>query len=84
MAKSKIIGIPYSKGLKFLELYQRNEKLSRSEAIEAKCCHCRSRYIDGLRDCENENCPLYNYMPYGKNRMTYYKKKKNEKANKAV
>jgi hypothetical protein len=71
--------MPSSKGIRYLKLYQSGEVLSRSEAIQAKCCQCRSMYVDGLNDCEKYDCPLYGFMPYGKNRMNYYRRKKSGK-----
>jgi len=42
----------------------KDSKLTRGEAILAKCCDCMAYYEDGLVDCQNIICPLYPYMPY--------------------
>ena len=48
--------------------YLKGEKLTRGEAILAKCYDCVCHYADGKVDCELPTCPLYDYMPYrGKN-----------------
>ena len=40
------------------------KKLSRAEAMKAKCYGCMNNYIDGKMDCLVEDCELYQYMPY--------------------
>lgn len=66
MNLSDVKNSPLSSGrtrmLKFLE----NKKLTRGEAVTAKCFECCGGYIDGRNDCCIEDCPLYQYMPYGK------------------
>ncbi len=37
---------------------------TRNEAIHAKCFDCSSGYADGVVDCEDTGCPLYEYHPY--------------------
>lgn len=39
-------------------------KLTMLLAIKAKCWDCMGYYTDGKIDCENFECPLYNWMPY--------------------
>ena len=39
------------------------KKLTRGEAIKAMCYECNG-FEDSRADCENFNCPLYQYMPY--------------------
>jgi len=51
-------------GYKELKKYMSGKKLTRKEAILAKCYDCCGGYVDGRFDCECENCPLYDYMPY--------------------
>lgn len=46
----------------------KNALLSPLQAIIAQCAHCNAWYIDGKQDCENPDCPLYPYMPYGQYR----------------
>ena len=41
-------------------------KLTRKEAMLAKCYDCCNGYADGRIDCEVPNCPLYQFMPYRK------------------
>lgn len=40
------------------------KKLTMLNAIRAKCHDCMGYYTDGKTDCENFECPLYNWMPY--------------------
>lgn len=40
--------------------------LTRGEAILAKCYDCCGYYLDGKVDCQIPACPLYSFMPYGK------------------
>lgn len=40
------------------------EKLTRSNAMAAKCHQCSGEYFDGKSDCNVPVCPLYNWMPY--------------------
>jgi hypothetical protein len=54
--------------LKFLG----GKKLTKGEAIQAKCYDCMSRFRDGKVDCKIKTCPLYEFMPYSaayKNRI---------------
>jgi len=40
-------------------------KPTRKQAILAQCWECMGHYDDPeSRDCENVNCPLYEYQPY--------------------
>jgi hypothetical protein len=55
---------PASKGKDCLIAYYMGVKLTRSEAILAKCCCCSGHYGESRSDCENEQCPLHDYMPY--------------------
>lgn len=34
------------------------------ESIKAMCYSCMGYYADGRIDCQNDDCPLYRYMPY--------------------
>ena len=40
-------------------------KLSRKNAILAKCHECQEYYKNGKNDCSTYDCPLYAYMPFG-------------------
>lgn len=42
------------------------KRLTRGQALIAKCCECSGYYADGRVDCQMPDCPLYPYMPYGK------------------
>jgi hypothetical protein len=55
-------------GMVLLERFQKGGKLSRKEAMLAKCADCMGGYGDGRRDCEVPGCPMYAYMPYCQNR----------------
>lgn len=39
-------------------------KLSRTQAIKAKCYDCMGMYKDGKEDCLTPECPLYKWMAY--------------------
>jgi len=47
-----------------LKRYQAGKRLTRGEAIEAKCAECCADYADGRLDCGITRCPLYQWMPY--------------------
>lgn len=49
--------------LRYLSM-SKDSKLTRGEALLAKCCDCMAYYEDGRVDCQNIACPLYPYMPY--------------------
>jgi len=40
------------------------EKITRKQAMLAKCFDCMGYYRDGRRDCKESICPLYPYAPY--------------------
>ena len=48
--------------------YLKGERLTKNQAILAKCYDCMCGYADGVGDCETKSCPLYGYMPYNKNK----------------
>ncbi len=39
-------------------------RLSRTQAILAKCADCCGDYVDERSDCEIPRCPLYPWQPY--------------------
>ena len=41
-----------------------NEKLTRSNAMLAKCHECCGEYADAKEDCRVLGCPLHEWMPY--------------------
>ena len=53
-----------AKGKRELLKYLEGEKLTRKEAMLAKCYECLNGYADGKVDCAIESCPLYPYMPF--------------------
>ena len=43
-------------------------RITRNEAIKAKCYDCMGFYDQAQdKDCNNTTCPLYPYMPYRAN-----------------
>ena len=42
--------------------YQKEERLTRAEAIRAYCYECNG--FGELNDCDIKKCPLYPYSPY--------------------
>lgn len=55
-----------AKGQQELIRHLGGKRLTRSQAIKAKCYDCMGYYADSPQDCLNETCPLYAYMPYSK------------------
>ena len=51
-------------GYKELKKYMSGKRLTRKEAMLAKCYDCCGGYIDGRIDCGCKGCPMYDYMPY--------------------
>jgi len=49
--------------LKYLE----DRKVTRKEAMLAKCYECTNGYADGKIDCGMKSCPLYSFMPFKNN-----------------
>lgn len=52
------------KGKTELLMFLKGEKISKSQAILAKCYECMGYYIDGGTDCCVKSCPLYTFMPF--------------------
>jgi hypothetical protein len=46
----------------------KGSKLTRRESQAAFCCECMGLYADKVCDCEMCECPMYEYMPYRKDR----------------
>jgi hypothetical protein len=44
------------------------ELLTMKNGIKAKCYDCMGFYEDGAIDCKVPTCPLYNFMPYNKDK----------------
>jgi hypothetical protein len=68
MTESKIEEMPESSGKRHLLAMMAGKKLTRSQAMLAKCCDCMGGYVDGRNDCQIHGCPMYPWMPYRQNR----------------
>ena len=60
----ELTGAPASKGRSMLLKHLQGDRLTRDQAIIAKCCDCMAYYVDGRDDCGVECCPLYPFRPY--------------------
>lgn len=49
-----------------LKKHLEGRRLTRSQAIQAKCAECCGDFSDGRFDCEIPACPLYPWQPYRK------------------
>ena len=47
-----------------LKRHLEGKRLTRGQAINAKCADCMRNYADGRECCTIPECPLYPYMPY--------------------
>lgn len=45
------------------------KNISPERSILAACYRCMNFYVDGKKDCETHDCPLYPFMPYTKGRI---------------
>jgi hypothetical protein len=52
------------KGKSVYDRWQKGHRLTRAEAMHAKCFECMGHYKDGVEDCKMPQCPLYPWMPY--------------------
>ena len=59
-----------AQGKRELIKYLEGGKLTRKEAMLARCFECMNGYADGRIDCQVESCPLYPYMPYSACKIT--------------
>lgn len=71
-----------TKGRKELLKHLENKRITRQQAIEAKCYECMGFYADGIIDCGISNCPLYPYNPNSKANKKIQKEKREKKLNK--
>lgn len=62
-------GTKNSYGKKQFIRHLKGEKLTRSQAIAAKCCECTCYFNDGMIDCGMKDCALHPYMHYNKNKV---------------
>ena len=51
-------------GLRYLRQHVSGQKITRTQAMRAKCCECTCYHEDGAADCGIPLCPLYPWMPY--------------------
>jgi hypothetical protein len=63
-----------TKGRNCLIKFLGGERLTRKEAISAKCCRCMGLYSDGVRDCEDRTCPIHPLMDYNVGNDRYIRK----------
>ena len=61
------------------KLEQKTAKVTRKNAILAKCHNCMGEYYDGKNDCRNYGCSLYSFMPYAKGKPDLHWTKINPK-----
>lgn len=52
------------KGKKEYLSHKKGSKLTRKQAILAKCYACMGFYSDGIADCGLPDCSLYIFHPY--------------------
>lgn len=57
------------RGKKELLKHLAGEPLTLKQAVIAECYSCTAGYFDGRKDCEAEQCPLHQFMPYRKNKV---------------
>ena len=53
-----------ARGKQELLKYLEGDRLTRKEAMLAKCYECNNGYADGKTDCHVKDCPLYPFMPF--------------------
>lgn len=53
-----------AKGRSEINAYLAGKRITRNQAIRAKCYDCMGGYSDGKLDCRIKTCPLYPWMPY--------------------
>ena len=46
--------------------YLMGERITRQEAIKAKCYECNGYCVDGRPECKAKDCPLWAYSPFRK------------------
>ncbi|RLB07735.1 MAG: hypothetical protein DRG27_06255 [Deltaproteobacteria bacterium] len=51
-------------GKRQLIRYLSGEKISRTEAIKAKCYDCMGYCADGISECKDKDCPLWAYSQF--------------------
>lgn len=69
----KKYGISASGRREFLK-YLEGDRITKRQAILAKCYDCMAFYASGRSDCNLSDCPLYPFMPYGTKPQTPIRK----------
>jgi hypothetical protein len=64
LRKRHIQSAPASGGKTALLKHFNGERLTRAQAIKAKCCDCMGYNTDGRMDCRMPHCSLYPFRPY--------------------
>ncbi|MDP2735776.1 MAG: hypothetical protein Q8P12_06230 [bacterium] len=57
-----------AKGYKEYQRFKLGERLTHKQAILAQCYVCNG-LDEGGEDCRGKSCPLYQFMPYRRNRQ---------------
>lgn len=60
-----------AQGREELLRHLRGKTITLKQAILAKCYDCLGYYADGKQGCKMPDCPLYPYMPYNENRISF-------------
>lgn len=45
------------------------KEITRKQAMDAMCYSCTAGYYDGRVDCQAKECPIYQYMPFRKEKI---------------
>ena len=72
-------GVKRAKGRQQYEKIKNGEILSVLNHLKSYCYGCCQGYVDGIVDCENKDCELYAYMPYGQIVKNKKKKERSQK-----
>jgi hypothetical protein len=59
-----------AQGRNEIEKHLAGKRITRNQAIRAKCYECMGGYSDGKSDCKMPQCPLYTWMPYRNKGLT--------------
>jgi len=71
----------YSSGVKYARKYRSGEQITLGQAVLANCAECMGWYVDGMRDCECPECPIYHWMPYRAERRAKTRAKREKNTN---
>jgi len=53
-----------ARGRSELIRYLKGNRITRDQAIWAKCYDCMGYFVDGVSDCKDTECSLYPFNPY--------------------